>query len=89
MLLLRRTLNTRIGSTGLPAAYIVKLWIASALGAAGAWLVKLQVGALHPIAVAALVLVPYGVLFLATTLVLRIPEARATFGRFRRSGSSG
>src|SRR6185436_16442973 len=33
MLLLRRTLNRRIGRTGLPADYVAKLWTAAVAGA--------------------------------------------------------
>ncbi len=35
--LLRRTLNRRIGSTGVPAALLARLWGSAALAAAGAW----------------------------------------------------
>ena len=84
MLLLRRTLNRRIGQTGLPVNYIVKLWSAAAAGAAVAWMVKLALPALHPVLTAAFVLLPYGVIFFAMTLALRIPEATATLGRLTR-----
>ena len=39
--LLRRTLNARIGATGVPASLIAKLWGAAAVGAAAAWGIKL------------------------------------------------
>ena len=84
MLLLRRTLNQRIGQTGLPVEYIVKLWSAAAAGAAVAWMVKLALPALHPILTATCVLLPYGLVFFAVTFVLRIPEATTTLGRLTR-----
>ena len=65
MLLLRTTLNARIGRTGLPAAYVSKLWAAAAAGAAVAWAIKLAIPPVHPIVTAILVLGPYGVVFSA------------------------
>jgi putative peptidoglycan lipid II flippase len=84
MLLLRSTLNARIGHTGLPASYVAQLW-GSAIGAAVvAWIVKVAMPSLHPIVTAILVLGPYGLVFLAMTFALRIPEASAAFARLRR-----
>ena len=84
MLMLRRTLNERIGETGLPADYVVKLWTAASAGAAAAWAVKLAVPAWHPIAIALLVLGPYGIVFFGAALVFNIPEAPRAMGRFAR-----
>jgi putative peptidoglycan lipid II flippase len=75
MLLLRAALNRRIGHTGLPSAYVAKLWTAAIAGAAAAWAMKLSVPALHPVLRAALVLGPYGLVFLGGTFALRVPEA--------------
>jgi putative peptidoglycan lipid II flippase len=72
MLLLRHTMNARIGRTGLPASYIAKLWTAAIAGAAAAWVVKLSIPPMPPIAAAVLILGPYGLIFLASTLVLRV-----------------
>ena len=62
MLMLRRTMNARIGKTGLPASYVVTLpGSSAAAGAAVAWGIKLALPAMHPDHVAAaLVLGPYG-----------------------------
>ena len=49
MLLLRSTLNARIGRTGLPAAYVAQLWGSAVAGAAVAWGVKIALPPLHPI----------------------------------------
>ncbi len=76
MLLLRRTLNSRIGHTGLEIGFVIKLWSAAFVGAAVAWLVKFNVPVFHPVITAALVLGPYGLVFLGMTFVLGIPEAR-------------
>jgi putative peptidoglycan lipid II flippase len=86
MLLLRSAMNARIGRTGLPAEYVAKLWGSAAAAAAIAWAVKLAIPTLHPIATAALVLGPYGLVFYASTLALRIPEASTTMRRVARLG---
>jgi putative peptidoglycan lipid II flippase len=82
--LLRRTLNQRIGRTGLPSAYVFKLWTAATVAAAVAWAIKLLVGARHPIIVAALVLVPYGLIYFALANAFGLPEARAIIERATR-----
>jgi len=84
MRLLRATLDARIGRTGLPAEYVAKLWGSAAAAAAIAWAVKLAFPTLHPIAVAVAVLGPYGVVFMAATFLLRIPEASMAIERFIR-----
>jgi putative peptidoglycan lipid II flippase len=85
--LLRRTLNARIGSTGVAASLIAKLWGSAAVGAAAAWGIKLAIRGTHPIPTAALVLVPYGLIYFAITFLLRVEECGAMFeklARFRR-----
>jgi putative peptidoglycan lipid II flippase len=84
MLLLRRTLNARIGRTGLPASYVAKLWAGAIAGAAAAWAVKLSIPVLPPIVAAVLIVGPYGLVFFAMTFALRIPEASTAVGRFLR-----
>jgi putative peptidoglycan lipid II flippase len=81
MLLLRGTLNQRIGRTGLAASDVVKLWTAAALGAAVAWGIKLALPALEPALTAILVLGPYGLVFFAAAFVLGVSDASATFRR--------
>jgi putative peptidoglycan lipid II flippase len=84
MLLLRRTMNQRIGRTGLPASYVGKLWTAAIAGAAAAWAVKLSIPALPPVVAAVLIIGPYGLIFFVMTFALRIPEASTAVGRFLR-----
>lgn len=72
--LLRRSLNKRIGQTGLPLGYVLKLWLAAAVGAGAGWAIKLALGVHHPAIIAALVLVPYGLIYFAITAALRVPE---------------
>ena len=78
MLLLRRGMNARIGRTGLPASYVVKLWSAAIAGAAAAWAVKLSIPAMPPIAAAILIVGPYGLIFIASTVVLRVEGGMST-----------
>jgi len=78
MLLLRRTMNERIGKTGLPASYVVKLWTAAIAGASVAWTIKLSVPMLPPVIAAVLIVGPYGLVFLAMTLALQVEGAAQT-----------
>jgi putative peptidoglycan lipid II flippase len=85
MLLLRRSLNARIGRTGLSGIYVVKLWTAAACGAIAAWTVKLWLPPLDPVIAAIFVLGPYGLVFGASSFALRIPEAQTALAGLRRS----
>jgi len=80
-MLLRHTMNGRIGRTGLSAWYVARLWIAAALSAGGAWGVKLLVGARHPLVDGALVVAVYGVLYFALTAAFRLPESQRMIRR--------
>jgi putative peptidoglycan lipid II flippase len=75
MLMLRRTMNGRIGRTGLSPSYVAALWSSAAAGAAVGWAIKLALPALHPVLAAVLILGPYGVVFAGMTLALGVPEA--------------
>jgi putative peptidoglycan lipid II flippase len=79
--LLRRTLNQRIGRTGLPVDYLGRLWAAALLAALAGWAVKHFFGHHSPILLAILVLGPYGVVYFGTTLALGLAEAHGIFGR--------
>jgi putative peptidoglycan lipid II flippase len=82
-LLLRRALNQRIGETGLPAALATRLWGAALAAAGGAWALKLALGALHPIPLAAAVLTAFGGVYVLLTDRLAIPESGALLRRLR------
>ncbi len=86
-MLLRRTMNQRIGRTGLEPAFLAKLWVAAIAGAAVAWAVRLIVGHHGPIFLAVLVLIPYVVVYFGATLLLDLPEARGVFGMVSRVGA--
>ncbi|HMD76409.1 MAG TPA: hypothetical protein VKG86_03435, partial [Terracidiphilus sp.] len=81
--LLRRTLNRRIGQTGLALGYTARLWIAAISAAALGWGVRIAIGQRNPILAAALILPPYGTVYFGLTAALRLEEARALLGRLR------
>ena len=82
--LLRRTLNARIGSTGLPVALTAKLWLSAAMGAAVAWGIKLAIGRHRPEVIGVAVLIPYGLTYFAAAYLLRIEECTQALRRLRR-----
>ncbi|MFN2491341.1 MAG: murein biosynthesis integral membrane protein MurJ [Pyrinomonadaceae bacterium] len=82
--LLRRTLNQRIGRTGLRAGYVAKLWISAVLAADVGWAFKLWMVNLHPIPLAVVVLGSYGVTYFGITFALGISESRSVIGRVLR-----
>jgi putative peptidoglycan lipid II flippase len=82
--LLRRTLNRRIGKTGLAGSYVIKLWLAALVAAGIGWGLKLLVGNLDPIPLAAVVLGGYGVSYFAITSALGISASQAIVGRLFR-----
>jgi putative peptidoglycan lipid II flippase len=85
LLLLRRSLNQRIGHTGLPLALGVRLWSAASVAAAVAWAIKLTLPDAHPILRAGAILTPFGAVYLGVTLALGVTEARRVFARVRRN----
>jgi putative peptidoglycan lipid II flippase len=80
--LLRRSLNRRIGTTGMPVSYTAKLWIGAVSGAGLAWAIKLLVANWHPIPLAIVVLGLYGSCYFAVGYLFGLPPARAILGRF-------
>ena len=88
LLLLRRSLNARIGPTGLPIGLLATLWSAATLAAAAAWGLKLVLPPLHPVFLATYVLAAFGVVFLGATLAMRVPEATALVARVAKRRSA-
>lgn len=83
-LLLRRTLNRRIGNTGLPFSFAAQLWLAATLSAAVGWLIKFALGPRQPLLVAIAALIPYGLIYFTVTSLLGLPEARLVISRLIR-----
>jgi putative peptidoglycan lipid II flippase len=82
--LLRRTLNRRIGRTGLSASLTVRLWTAALLGAAAAWSVKMALGTARPTVDGAIILAVYGVTYFAATYALQVEESAGVLQRLAR-----
>jgi putative peptidoglycan lipid II flippase len=88
-LMLRRTLNKRIGRTGIATSYVAKLWVAATCSAAAGWAIKLAVGHHNPRLVAILVIGPYALVYFAITAAIGISEAGALFNRVARMAGLG
>ncbi len=82
--LLRRTLNRRIGQTGLAFRFMGKLWLGATAGAAAGWALKLLLPSVHPIPQAAIVLGAYGLIYFAATSLMGIPEALVVVRKLTR-----
>ena len=72
-LLLRSSLNGRIGPTGLRAAYVARLWTAGLAAAGIAWAARLALPPLNPLLRGAIVLPIFGAAYLAVTTATGIP----------------
>ncbi|HMC60514.1 MAG TPA: murein biosynthesis integral membrane protein MurJ [Candidatus Solibacter sp.] len=82
--LLRRSLNQRIGATGLPVSLVARLWAAAAVAAAAGWGVKLAIGLSHTIIAGLLILSTYGVLYFALTYAFQVEECAGLLRRLSR-----
>ena len=82
--LLRRTLNRRIGATGLSRAYLAKGWGAALVAAGIGRALVVAAGHRNPILIAIVVLGPYGIAYFAGAAALGLPEVRAILGMFSR-----
>jgi putative peptidoglycan lipid II flippase len=85
--LLRRTLNRRIGRTGVEPSFVAVLWLAAAIAAGCGWAVWYVTPATRPVLQALLVLGTYGIAYLLSTYALRVPQARTLLGRLRRTAA--
>ena len=87
--MLRHALNRRIGTTGLPPDFTIKLWSIAFVGAALGYLVKRGLGIEHPVLLAMIVLPLYGLVYFGGSMLAGIEEASSTvqtvLGRFRRA----
>jgi putative peptidoglycan lipid II flippase len=87
--LLRRSMNARIGSTGIPMPHLVRLWTAAILAAGAGWGLLAAVRGFHPVPRAVLVLSAYAAVYLVVASVLRVEEVRDVTGRLRRAVRRG
>jgi putative peptidoglycan lipid II flippase len=91
LFLLRRTLNRRIGVTGLSRRLLLTLWGAAGAAAAAAFALKLALAWEEPVLLALVVLGLYGSLYFAVTFAARVDECTVFVGKLRRRlpGQSG
>ena len=92
--LLRRAMNQRIGAVDYPASRVLRLWIAAILAGALCFLLHRHLpvgshlwghGSRAALLTAIAVLIPYGVLYVAFTVMMRIPIPGSLLRRFKRS----
>ncbi len=79
--LLRRSLNRRIGHTGLLPSFLAKLWAGALIAAAAGWALKMLTSGAHPVIAAGVVLVPYGLGYFGMAMLLRVDEMRPVLAR--------
>ncbi|HEX5963508.1 MAG TPA: lipid II flippase MurJ, partial [Gemmatimonadales bacterium] len=79
--LLRRGLTRRLGPTGVPLRFVVKLWASALAAAAAAWVVKLALEGQHPLVLALFSLGMYGAAYFGITAALGVPHARRLLAR--------
>jgi putative peptidoglycan lipid II flippase len=84
LVLLRRALQPRIGSSTLGAGLWLRMFGAAAAGAAVGWAVRLAVPAFHPIPYAVLVIGAFGVTYYGVAALLGLGEANVVIGRIKR-----
>jgi putative peptidoglycan lipid II flippase len=82
--LLRSSLNKRIGRTGLPVSYSGKLWFGALLGAGVGWGLKLLVAGWHPIPLAIVVLGGYGTTYSGIEYLFGVTQAQTIIRRILR-----
>jgi putative peptidoglycan lipid II flippase len=83
--LLRRTMNARIGKTGIPLSVLTRLWVAALFAAGVAWGIRLLLPGFHPIVRAILIVGPYGAAYIGATWLFGVAEARTAFARIART----
>lgn len=82
--LLRHFLQRRIGDTGLRAGFTLQLWAIALVGAGAGYMLKLLLGAAHPVLLAMIVLPLYVAIYFAGARLLGIPEVSSVLGPLTR-----
>lgn len=82
--LLRRAIRHRIGAADLDLTLLAGLWLAALLGAGAGFGCGLLLPPMHPALRAALVLLPFGLCYLALTYRAGVAESRDLVRRLRR-----
>jgi hypothetical protein len=74
--MLRSSIRRRIGKTGLPLLYLLKLWVIALISGGLAFAVKREISSLHPIPCGIIVVSIYGILYLGLSLWIGLPQAK-------------
>ncbi len=82
--LLRRSLNQRIGRTGLQFSYTAQLWVAAIAGVIFGWTLKLLLGWQSPIPLAIVILGVYGSVYFLAGYAFGLEQARTIINRILR-----
>ena len=82
--MLRRTLNVRLGRTGLAVGYQARLWCAALVAAAVGLAIKRWLSTDHPVALALPILAAYGVIYVGLAAALGVGEASGLTQRMQR-----
>jgi putative peptidoglycan lipid II flippase len=82
-MLLRHSLNKRIGRTGTPLSFSLKLWMAAAIAGGAAFGLKHFLSIRSSILTAVLVLGAFGLVYLAATVAMKVPEATILLRRLK------
>ncbi len=82
--LLRNSLNKRIGRTGLSLSYTAKLWIGALLSAAVGFGLKTLVVGWHPVPLAIVVLGAYGTCYFGIEFLFGVPQSQMIIRKLLR-----
>jgi len=82
-MLLRHSLAKRIGRTGVPLSLSTKLWMSAAIAGAAAFGLKQVLPFSNKVIAAVFVLGSFGIVYLAATLVMKVPEAIVLLRRLK------
>jgi putative peptidoglycan lipid II flippase len=74
-ILLRSSMNRRIGRSGLQTSYLAKLWFIGIVAAGLAFIVKLWMGNLRPVLSGTAVLSIYGMIYFGAAAAAGVPDA--------------
>jgi putative peptidoglycan lipid II flippase len=82
--LLRRAMQGRIGKVVYPKSRVLRLWLAALIAGVLCYMLHRHLPRHSPILNAIAVLVPYGALYIALTVLMKVPIPGSLLRRFKR-----
>jgi len=82
--LLRSRLNRRIGATGLEARFVALLWGCAGIAVAAGWGMRIVTKGRNGFIGGVLILAAFGLVYIASTALAGVPEARGLLDRVKR-----